>query len=488
MMALRIARRSVGFISAVMLARIIPPEEYGIVAVGIMCVSFSQILTEIGVKQHLIKHRKHTNILLNTAWTVEMLRGVLIFLLIVGLAPLVAEFFRLPEAIQVMRVLAILPLLRSAANIRIVYFRRELEFNKEFIYEASGAVAGVSVAIVSGIVLRNAWALVFGQLATVIVSTCMSYVFYPKMPCFSLDKQSIRTLYEFGRWVLIGSLVSYIALEGDKYAMGRLFGPRSLGVYRMASMILIMGIREPAKAITTVFFSAYSKASNDMPRLKRMFLEYYSSLVSILSPFGLIMLFAAEDFAKVVLGEKWIEIIPYLKILSLASITSTFFLSAGGLFWSINKPKWNTFCEISRASILVLLITSLHTVVGSIGIPISMLAANVFVLFLYAIFWIACIGIDLANLALVLLPIVAALAASALGTAALSEWIRPGIVRLVVVGFCGSALYFGVLFSIGIIFGIGPKYISSIKFRLLDLVKLGVSRLSRLLHLYSKTM
>lgn len=88
MLALRVARRSVGLISAVVLARILSPQDYGTVAVGLLCVSLVQVLTEVGVKQNLIQERHNSRELVSTAWTVEVIRGVIITGLIFFLAPL----------------------------------------------------------------------------------------------------------------------------------------------------------------------------------------------------------------------------------------------------------------------------------------------------------------------------------------------------------------------------------------------------------------
>lgn len=374
-LCLRVSKKAVTFASTFILARLLAPEDYGVVAVGMICILLFQVLTEAGVKQNLIRMRDHDSKLLSTAWTFELIRGLLSFSLIFIAAPLVSSFFRQPEATGVIRALGIVPLLKALENIKVIYFERELHFHKLFIYEISGVVAGVAVAIVSAIMLRNAWALVLGQIATVVVPTILSYVLFPEFLGISLDREVLKRLYGFGKWIFLSSLVSYFAMQGDKFFVGRLFDVKTLGLYSMGAMLAGLIVQEFGKSITRVLFPVYAKI-NDIGKLKDIFCRCYECLVSVLATACLGLYVVADDFIPVALGSKWLGVIPIIRVLAIASIARALCVSAGGLFLAMNKPEYMFFNELVRAVCLLGGLLVLPLMYGVNGVVISIVIAN----------------------------------------------------------------------------------------------------------------
>ena len=442
MLALRVARRSVGLISAVVLARILSPQDYGTVAVGLLCVSLVQVLTEVGVKQNLIQERHHSRELVSTAWTVEVIRGVIITGLIFFLAPLAGVFFRQPEATAIVRGLSFVPLLRSIQNIKIVYFQRELQFNKVFLYEFSGTIGGLVTAVTAALILRNAWALVLGQIAAVSIPTGLSYVLFPEWPRFRLDKSNLKQLYTFGKWMFLATLVSYFALQGDKFFVGRLFDTTVLGMYMMAAMITNVIINELGKGISTVLFPAYAKIKSDLNKLKDAFVKSYECLLSILVPACLGLYLISDDFVSVVLGEKWVEMIPILKLLAIAGIARGLLVSASGLFLALGRPKYNFIGEIVRASTLLVLLLILPPMYGVSGVAFSLLLANFVAFPIYMLLWRSLLALKLIELFKMYLTLVANLAIMYITVSFLRTLLTTGLTRLLVSVIVGLACYF----------------------------------------------
>lgn len=446
-------------ISAIILARILSPTDYGLVAVGLLCVSLFQIFTEVGIKPNLIQERDHNADLLSTAWTLEVTRGLVICVVIFFMAPTGADFFHQPAATPIIRAMSVIPLLSSIANIKIIYFQRELEFHKQFIYEFSGALVGIITAVTSALILRNAWALVLGQVATQLTLTILSYIYFPELPRIIFARHSLRKLYTFGKWVFLGGIVSYFAIEGDKYFVGRLFGVEVLGIYKMASMLTSIITNEFGKSITNVLFPAYSKISGDLCALRGVFLKSYESLLSILAPACLGLFITADDFVPVILGNKWLGMIPLLKLLALASFVRVFFVSGAGLFWSLNKPKYNAACEIIRAAVLLTFLLILPARIGVSGVIISLLIANVAAFILYLILWKHIFDIKMNELLKIYSPLILSLSVMVGLLSILKMFLDEGLIRLILCISAGVVVYFFVLFSVYKIFNIGPSYI-----------------------------
>ncbi len=274
MISAHVLTKAVGTVVIVILARILSPDAFGLVAVGIISVNLLKVFTEVGIKQSLIKEsNENTKKFLNTAWTVELIRGILIFILVFISAPLIAKFFNQLDAIIIIRVLALVPLLNGLTNIKIIYLQKELEFNKLFIYEISSILGPLLISIPLAFILQNVWAIVFGAVASEIIRVAISYYLLSFIPKFELNTGYFKQMFSFGKWIYVSTIVSYFAMELDTYFAAKFFDARLLGIYVLAFSISTKPIIEVGKALTKVFFPAFAKMNNDMTELKKLFLN-----------------------------------------------------------------------------------------------------------------------------------------------------------------------------------------------------------------------
>jgi len=458
MLALRVARRSVGVVSAIVLAHILSPEDYGQVAVGLLCVSLIHVLTEVGIKQNLVQEQNHTQKLIWTAWTVNLIRGLFTTGLIFFLAPFAASFFRQPEATAIIRALGLVPLLQAIQNIRIIYFQKELQFKKVFFYELSGAVGGLATAITAAFLLRNAWALVLGQIAAVSIPTALSYILFPELPRPMLNKESLKQLYVFGKWMFFATLVSYFALQGDKFFVGRLFDADVLGMYSMATMITNIIIQEFGKGISSVLFPAYAKIKGDMKRLKEGFLKSYELLLELLVPASLGIYLVSGDFVTVVLGDKWLQMIPLLKLLAIAAMARGLSVSGSGLVLALGRPKYSFIAETVRALVLLVFLLILPPMYGVKGVILSLILANGIALPVHMAFWHHLLRFKVAELAKIYAVLAALLGVILASVCCAMAILNPGVIRLILSILAGLSSYCLVAFLIHKYIGVGPAH------------------------------
>ncbi len=247
-----------------------------------------------------------------------------------------------------------------------------------FLYELSGAVGGLATAIAAALVLRNAWALVIGQIATASILTALSYILFPELPRPMLDKPSLKQLYVFGRWMFLATLVSYFVLQGNKFFVGRLFNAGVLGMYSMATMITNIIIQEFGKGISYVLFPAYARIKGNLRRLKDAFIKSYELLLGLLVPACLGLYLVSDDLVAVVLGDKWLRMIPMLKLLAVVGIASGLSASGKGLFMALGRPKYSFMTQTVRSLILLICLLTLPGVYGIKGVILSLLLANSF--------------------------------------------------------------------------------------------------------------
>ena len=199
--ALRVGNRLFGLARTVVLARLLSPADFGLFGIALLASAALETVTETGFEAALIQKKGDVKPYLDTAWTMQVIRGfVLAGILVVG-APMVAAFFREPQAALLLKVMALVVLVKGFTNIGVVFFQKELEFHRQFAYVFSGTLADLAVAITAAFVLRNAWALVCGFLAGNLVRAVASYIVHPHRPRLRMEGARAKELYTYGRWI-----------------------------------------------------------------------------------------------------------------------------------------------------------------------------------------------------------------------------------------------------------------------------------------------
>jgi len=200
--ALRITDRLFGLARTIVLARVLSPNDFGLFGISLLALSALNTFSQTGFQAALVQKKGNIKPYLDTAWTVQVIRGFVLAGILFGIAPYVASFFGEPMAAPLLRVLGLSAVFQGLTNIGVVYFQKELEFHKRFIYMFSGTLADLGVAIPAALILRNAWALVFGLLAGNLVRMTVSYFIHPYRPRVWLDGPKVKELYTFGKWIL----------------------------------------------------------------------------------------------------------------------------------------------------------------------------------------------------------------------------------------------------------------------------------------------
>jgi O-antigen/teichoic acid export membrane protein len=152
-------------------------------------------------------------------------RGLTIFAIAATSAPLIAAFFEKPLLVTILPVVAVTPLLNMVENPVVAYFRKNLYFRKQFIYQLSGTVANTIVALGATLVLENLWALVFGLVVSELAKSVISYFIHDYRPGLGFDLDLARDLLSFGKWLQFSTILIFVATQGDDLFVGWYLAP-----------------------------------------------------------------------------------------------------------------------------------------------------------------------------------------------------------------------------------------------------------------------
>lgn len=305
----RWVERLVDFLSVVVLARILAPDDFGLVAIAASVVRIIEGLSALDINKALIRHRDDHRSLYDTAWTLSVLRG----LLVAGLMLVITQFVDDERIAAVLAVLALSPILTGLANPRFVMFERALVYSRVAALTLGARLVAFVVTVAIALATRSYWALVIGMLMGNAATLALGYALRPYRPRPTLSR--FRDLFAFSGWLSLTSAVTTLAMETDKIIVGRLLGVVEAGYYFMTQRVGVLPTRELVSPLQRILFPSFSELTGDPARLRRVALESINAIGTLSLPAGFGFALVAADFVPLALGGQWGPTVPLLVVL-----------------------------------------------------------------------------------------------------------------------------------------------------------------------------
>ncbi len=358
MVLVKFVERGLGLISTLILARLLSPGDFGTVAMAMSFIAMAELLAAFGFDVAIIQNPSATRDHYNSAWTSNLLLGLSITLLMAALALPIADFYRKPELTWVVLALALGPLLTGLENIGVVAFRKELDFRREFRFQIARKLAGFAIVVPLAFMLRSYWALVVGILFSKGAGTIISYLMHPFRPRPSLSH--FRQLFVFSRWLLVNNLVSFFKERSSDFFLGRMAGAMPLGTYNVAYELSNLPTTEISAPINRALLPGFARM--DKPE---QIAAAYANAVGLLAllalPAAACMYAVAPYLVATLLGQKWLDAIPLMQVLTFNGALLLFHSSMCSVLFGRGFPGAVT---ASNAVFALLLIASLSIFLG----------------------------------------------------------------------------------------------------------------------------
>jgi O-antigen/teichoic acid export membrane protein len=372
--ALRITDRFFMIIRTLTLVRILLPDDFGLIGIALLSMSALDTFSRIGFDTALIQKKENTHTYLDMTWTIQVIRGIILSGILIAIAPVVGIFFSLPKATNIIRVIAFTELLIGFTNIGVLYFQKELEFNKQFLYKISGTLSDLLIAVPAAFILRNVWALVFGFLASQVTRLIMSYIIHSYRPHLAFNRRQFIELLQFGKWIFGSSIFVFLATQGDNIIVGKLLGASALGFYQMAYMISNTPATEISNVVSEVSFPAFSKLQDNTAKLGEAYLKVLQLITFISIPLAGMIFILAPQFTEIFLGEKWIPMVPAIQVLVIAGLFRS--IASTPIFNSVGKPIIETIWQGIRLAVFAIFVYPLAIWRNILGVSISVLISS----------------------------------------------------------------------------------------------------------------
>ena len=322
MIAWRFVSRVLGFGSTLILARLLLPADFGLLAMASTFSAAIDSISQLGIGDALVRRTESGLRLHNTAFTIQVSRGILTGGIIALGAPLASDWFGEPRLTAVLLFLAAGSVLASFENIGIVEYRRDMQYGMQFKLMILPRLAQVLTGIVGAIVLQSYWALLFGGLAGKIVRVIMTYVLHPFRPRLSVS--AWRDLVGFSAWTWAASIARLFWDRLDSFVLGPFLGARGLGVYLIGTEMALLPVTELVEPATGILFPGFVAARNRGTDPVGLALQVISTLLLGTVPVAIAISAAAGSVVLLLLGPRWADAQPVIEIFAITCIVAPF--------------------------------------------------------------------------------------------------------------------------------------------------------------------
>ncbi|MBI3070131.1 MAG: oligosaccharide flippase family protein [Candidatus Levybacteria bacterium] len=369
--ALRLSTRLIAFLRIAILARILTPAQFGVFGIAAFVLVFVEILTETGINVFLIQEKKKIDEYIHTAWIVSIIRGILIAIVIILLAPFIASFFNSAESYSLLVLMGAVPFIRGFINPAIIKFQKELEFQKEFWFRLLIFFVDAATAIILVFLLREPIGLVWGLITGAILEVILSFLLVKPRPRFVFEKARVQRVVGRGKWVTFAGIFDYLFRNLDDMSVGKLLNTSSLGLYQMAYKLSELPITEIAVVAQKVTFPVLTKISNDKKRLQGAFFKMMFGICGLVIPLGvLLIVFSRQVSATSV-----------LQVLAIFGVIRAISGSVSTLFLAIQKQEFVTLVTFANMAGLAVTVVPLVLMFGMVGAGIAAIIGSLLGLF-----------------------------------------------------------------------------------------------------------
>jgi O-antigen/teichoic acid export membrane protein len=303
-------------VTAVVLARLLTPAEYGVAGMVLVFSSFVLPFTDLGLGAALVQRPSLTREGLSTVFWISLGAGVLFTVVGLAVAGPIASFYSQPEVKPLFAALSLAFLIVSFATVQRSLLAREINFRSLELRNLAGTAIGSVVAIVVAAAGYGPWALILQLLSASIVTTALLWFRASWRPGFSFSMDSARDLGGFGIRALGTRLLTDVRQNGDKLVIGRLLGSSPLGIYLIANNIVLMPFNRMVVPLQDVLFPAFSRMQGGPAAIGVAWIRVNRVLAAISLPAMLGLIVVAPDLIPFVLGDRWAKAVPVIQLLA----------------------------------------------------------------------------------------------------------------------------------------------------------------------------
>jgi PST family polysaccharide transporter len=316
-----IAQAVLQLVVLAVLARLLTPDDFGVVGLAMIFVGFAALFSQLGVGPALIQRSELTPVHIRVGFTLSILLSLIFTLLLIASSPLAAVFLKNDRVTEVLNVISLNFLFAGFGVVAESLLKRNLRFKSLMWANVWSYLIGYAfVGILLAWLGYGVWALVWATLGQSLLKSVLLLFYNPHPLIPSLSRREMRELLFFGGGFTLAHFLNYSANQGDYFVVGRLMGSEALGVYTRAYQLMMLPAKYFGQVLTVVLFPVMAKIQDKRQQLTKTYLTGIAMVTLVSAPLGVLMVTAAPEIVEVLLGPKWTDTVLPFQILALGVV------------------------------------------------------------------------------------------------------------------------------------------------------------------------
>ena len=325
------------FAVTVVLARLLSPDDFGVVAIATVVTGFVMLFSDLGTATAVIQKKDHTPAFLSSVFWVNAAFGVVVMLFVVAVSPLISWLYGEPRLTGVLIALSFSFPVAGVVAMQRALLEKAMRFDLlariEMLSTAIGGAIGIAAALAGG----GAWALVVQTVTSVLAMAVLLWAYSDWRPRLQARLAEIRSIAGFSGYLTGFNVVNYFARNADYMLIGWFLGSEDLGYYTMAYRILLFPLQNLTAVINRVALPAFSRIQEDEARFRRAYLTSIGGISSVSFPLMAGIFTIPRPFVETLLGERWLPMLPILMILAPVGLVQSIVATAGSVYIARNQ-------------------------------------------------------------------------------------------------------------------------------------------------------
>ena len=373
----RIMAQLVSLIVSIVLARLLDPENYGVISIVMIFITFCDAIVTGGLGNAIVQKKDADELDVNTMLCCSVATSILLYIIIFCAAPYIASFYNMPIIRPILRVLGLRLLISGVNSIQRAWIQKRMLFKRFFVSTSFGTIISAVVGISMAYMGKGAWALVGQYLTNSFIDTAVLLITNDWKPRLQFSWKRAKEMLSYGWKVLVTTVV--YTIEGDLRSLiiGKKFGSADLAYYDQGKKFPNLLVTNINTSISNVMFPVLSESQNDPTRLKQLCRRAVRIGIYLLSPLLIGLMGVADTFVIAILSEKWAPCIPFLRILTLVFLVRPFTTTCQQSILSVGRSDITLKIEIIVNAVAIgILFYSVFILESVLGIAIGTLIAE----------------------------------------------------------------------------------------------------------------
>lgn len=360
------SNQGIQFIIAILIARILSPEDYGVIAIVMIFTGLAATLVYSGFSEAIVQRKEISRETCSSVFFFNITMSVLLYAVLYFFAPFIASFFSMPLLQPILRVLGIIIIINAFSVIHVSLLNRAIDFKKQALVNLGGVAVSGTVGLFLAYNDFGVWALVGQSLARSIVISIAYWVAHTWRPLLHYARRDLADLWGYSSKLLASGLLNGIFNNLQTFVIGKFYTATDLGFYSQGRRFPSFIAPNLTTIVQRVTFPALATIQEDTPRLRAAYRRVVMAVVFVIFPIMLILAAVAHPFVMVLLTEKWLPAVPFLQVICFAM-----------LLWPLHAVNVNISMVKGRSDIF-LRVEIIKKVMGitllMIALPLGVLA------------------------------------------------------------------------------------------------------------------